>query len=107
MKRKRDGLIYHIFDIKILCKNEYIPLNKYSDDMIKSGYKFDNEEIFAIGNEIVEGIDEITVFLNEFWNADKGNVDYDREYLQLLYVNCRHIKTRKWDENDGKYIPYE
>ena len=48
-----------IFDIKLFIHKNIIKkelhLNIYNEKLVKSGYKFDNKELFKINNNIIEG----------------------------------------------------
>lgn len=81
------------FDLKIKCNdNKKIKLERYSNTLIKSGYNFDNKELFIVGKIIIEG-----VYLKYLCPTGRGIIKKeDLSFEELLFSRgfnpkCDHL----------------
>jgi hypothetical protein len=45
-----------MIDIKIFCNSDEIILPNYSFELIKSGFKYNNNKLFQIHDKLIEGL---------------------------------------------------
>lgn len=95
IQNKKQKTIDIYFDIKIILNNKKeFKLEKYSSKLIKSGYEFNNEDLFEVNKQRIEGLFKSDVLYVYYKNCKReGKFCYE----SLIHKLVGEYKNNKKD----------